>query len=52
MYSMKGHWILRAKESKEDFGTKKLREEVKISLTDKEYVNLKLRAYKAGFRSP
>lgn len=52
MYSMKGHWMLVSKEYKEDFSTKKIREDVKISLTDKEYINLKLLAYKAGFRTP
>ncbi|SHN87988.1 hypothetical protein [Desulfitobacterium chlororespirans] len=52
MYSMKGHWVLKAQESKEDLDTKILREDIKISLTDREYVNLKMLAYKVWFRNP
>lgn len=52
MYSMKRQWMLKAQESKEDLDTKILREDIKISLTDKEYINLKMLAYKVGFRNP
>ncbi|OEH86077.1 hypothetical protein BHU72_14605 [Desulfuribacillus stibiiarsenatis] len=39
-----------AQKQREDLNTKANREDIKISLTDKEYSNLKLMAYKAGFR--
>lgn len=45
-------WAEKAKQEREDFQTKKMREDLKISLTDKQYNILKSRAYKAGFKSP
>jgi len=44
-------WEKIAKEQNEDLKTERVREDLKISLTDKEYSVLKLRAYKAGFRN-
>lgn len=36
-------------EHNEDFKTKQTREDIILSLTNKQYINLKLMAYKAGF---
>ncbi|WP_018211156.1 hypothetical protein [Desulfitobacterium hafniense] len=41
----------RINEQNEDLKTKKVREDLTLSLTDKAYRNLKLLAYKAGFES-
>ena len=43
-------WNQRAQEQKEDLKTKSIREDINLSLSDKEYSILKLRAYKAGFK--
>jgi hypothetical protein len=45
-------WQERVKEQNEDLETDKVREDLQVNLTDKEYTNLKLMAYKAGFDSP
>lgn len=39
----------RAKQYNADAETNKVREDIKVSLTDKEYDELKYYAYKAGF---
>lgn len=44
-------WEESVKEQNEDLKTNKVREDLQVNLTDKEYSNLKLRAYKAGFKS-
>lgn len=44
-------WEERIKEQNEDLKTNKIREDLQISLTDKEFSNLKLMAYKSGFKS-
>lgn len=41
-------WNKRINEQREDFKTKAIREDVNLFLSDKEYANLQLRAYKAG----
>lgn len=38
-------------EQREDFKTGKVRDDIKVSLTDKQYINLKLKAYKVGFEN-
>ena len=45
-------WAKRVQEQNEDIKTDKVREDLKVNLTDKEYTNLKLMAYKVGFKSP
>ena len=42
-------WEARAKEQKEDLETDKIREDIKLMLTDKQYNVIKLLAYKANF---
>lgn len=44
-------WEQRVREQNEDFETDKIRQDIQINLTDKKYSNLKLMAYKAGFKS-
>lgn len=39
-------------EQREDVKTDCVREDILISLTDKQYSNLKLKAYQAGFKNP
>lgn len=39
-------------EQREDVKTVSIRGDITISLTDKQYSNLKLKAYKAGFKTP
>lgn len=39
-------------EQREDVKTVSIRGDITISLTDKQYINLKLKAYKAGFTTP
>lgn len=51
MVNMNEYWERRINEQNEDFKTKKVREDLTLSLTDKAYRNLKLLAYKAGFES-
>jgi len=48
---MSEYWTQRVNEQNEDLKTSREREDLKISLTDKEYSNLKLLAYKAEFKS-
>ncbi|WP_298203108.1 hypothetical protein [Desulfosporosinus sp.] len=48
---MNDYYVLRAKEQNEDLQTDRIREDVKVSLTDKQYSCLKLLAYKAGFKN-
>ncbi|MCB8818664.1 hypothetical protein LJE72_24720 [Desulfosporosinus sp. SRJS8] len=47
---MNDYYVNRVKEQNEDLKSKKVREDLKISLTDKAYEELKLLAYKAGFQ--
>lgn len=44
-------WNERTTEINKDIKSDNIREDIKINLTDKEYSNLKLLAYKAGFES-
>jgi hypothetical protein len=44
-------WAERVREQNEDLETDRVREDLQVNLTDKEYSNLKLMAYKAGFES-
>lgn len=41
----------RVKKQNEDLKTEKVREDIQVSMTDKEYRNLKLLAYKVGLKS-
>lgn len=45
-------YALFIKEHNEDVETNCVREDLKISLTNKQYANLKLKAYQAGFKNP
>ena len=47
---MNNYYVNRVKEQNEDLKSEKVREDLKISLTDKAYEELKLLAYKAGFQ--
>lgn len=44
-------WEERVKQQNEDLKTDKVREDLKVTLTNKEYINLKLMAFKAGFKN-
>ncbi|WP_041670707.1 hypothetical protein [Acetobacterium woodii] len=44
-------YALFIKEQNEDLKTDRIREDIKLSLTDKQYSNLKLKAYQAGFEN-
>lgn len=48
---MNDYYAERVKEQNEDLKTDRIREDLKVKLTDKEYSDLKLLAYKAGFKS-
>lgn len=48
---MNEYYAKRTQEQNEDSKTRRIRENIKINLTDKEYNNLNLMAYKAGFKS-
>lgn len=45
-------YALFVKEHNEDVETNRVREDLKISLTNKQHSNLKLKAYQAGFKNP
>ncbi len=45
-------YALFIKEQNEDLKTECVREDLKLSLTNKQYSNLKLKAYQAGFKNP
>lgn len=45
-------YALFEKEHNEDLKTECVREDLKLSLTNKQYSNLKLKAYQAGFKNP
>lgn len=48
---MDDFYAKRVQEQNEDLKTDGVRDDIKVNLTDKEYSNLKLMAYKAGFDS-
>ena len=49
---MNEYWAQKVKEQNEDLKSMKVREDLKVSLTDKALIELKALAYKAGFKSP
>lgn len=50
--SLKGEtWAEKVEEMNEDISTTVIRKDMDVSLTDKEYSNLKLLAYKAGLEN-
>lgn len=48
---MNERYALFAKEQNEDVKTSCVREDLKLSLTNKQYANLKLKVYQAGFKN-
>lgn len=49
---MNEYWTQEVNEQNEDLKSMRIRDDFKLSLTDKAYINLKALAYKAGFNSP
>lgn len=49
---MNEYWANHVKESNEDLGTNRVREDIQLSLTDKQESKLTRMALKAGFKSP
>lgn len=46
------YWTQKVNEQNEDLKSMRIRDDFKLSLTDKAYIYLKALAYKAGFNSP